>query len=116
MEKPGWRLTFFDDFTRSQLNDLYWYAAYRSGRKEYFQRLGIPSRFVDHNAHYLIEDSVLKLRLDDTLPFRPTPAHPCVSCITTSDHRFGETTEHFQVLEKFSQFPFRIAISNNLVF
>ncbi len=101
--KPGWKLTFADDFDRPQLNDMYWYPAYRSGRKEYFRRIGFPSRWVDHNAHFVIEDSILKLRIDDRLPFRPKPAHPCVSCITTSDHRFGPTTESFQIMEKFAQ-------------
>jgi hypothetical protein len=40
LEKPGWRLTFHDEFDRPQLNDMYWFAAYRSGRKEYFKRIG----------------------------------------------------------------------------
>ena len=60
--KPGWRLTFHDEFDRPQLDDMYWFAAYRSGRKEYFKRIGHESRWVDHNAHYVIEDSALKLR------------------------------------------------------
>ena len=34
-EKPGWKLAFQDEFDRPQLNDMYWFAAYRSGRKEY---------------------------------------------------------------------------------
>ncbi|MCE5240822.1 glycoside hydrolase family 16 protein [bacterium] len=103
VEKPGWRLTFADDFDRPQLNDMYWFPAYRSGRKEYFRRLGKPSRWVDHNAHTVIEDSVLKLRIDETLPFRPDKSTPCVSCVQTSDHRFGATPDEFQVLDKFAQ-------------
>ena len=101
--KPGWQLTFHDEFDRPQLNDLYWYPAYRSGRKEYFQRLGIASRWHDHNAHYVIEDGLLKLRISETLPFRPQKSVPCVSCITTSDHRFGKDSSEYQILEKFSQ-------------
>jgi len=103
LQRPGWRLTFYDDFDRPQLNDMYWFPAYRSGRKEYFQRIGVQSRWVDHNAHYVIEDSVLKLRVDETLPFRPDKSTPCVSCVQTSDHRFGVTTAQYQRLDKFAQ-------------
>ncbi len=103
LEKSGWKLTFFDDFNRPQLNDMYWFPAYRSGRKEYFKRIGFPSRWEDHNAHYVIEDGVLNLRISETLPFRSNKSTPCVSCITTSDHRFGATTGECQIMEKFSQ-------------
>lgn len=103
IEKPGWTLTFHDEFDRPQLNDMYWYPAYRSGRKEYFKRIGRPSRWVDHNAHYVIEDGLLKLRIAERLPFRPDRTTPCVSCVQTSDHRFGETTSDYQILDKFAQ-------------
>ncbi|MCI6287945.1 MAG: glycoside hydrolase family 16 protein [Lentisphaeria bacterium] len=102
-EKPGWVLTFHDEFDRPQLNDMYWYPAYRSGKEEYTARLGQPPRWVDHNAHYVIEDSVLKLRISDDLPFRPNKSHQCVSCITTSDHRFGSSEKEYRILDKFSQ-------------
>lgn len=64
--------------------NMYWYPAYRSGRKECFQRLGLPSRWHDHNAHYVIEYGLLKLRISAGLPFRPHKRVPCVSCSTTS--------------------------------
>lgn len=102
-EKPGWKLTFQDEFDRPQLNDMYWFPAYRSGRKEYFKRIGHPSRWTDHNAHTVIEDGVLKLRIDEKLPFRANKSVPCVSCVQTSDHRFGATTEEYQILDKFAQ-------------
>lgn len=102
-EKPGWELTFHDEFDRPQLNDIYWYPAYRSGRVEYLKRCGLPQRWVDHNAHYVIEDSLLKLRISETLPFRPEKSHQCVSCVTTSDHRIGATPDQYCILEKFSQ-------------
>ena len=103
LEKPGFHLTFQDEFDRPQYNDMYWYTAYRSGRKEYFKRIGHPSRWVDHNAHWVIEDSCLKLRLTENLPFRPAKDTPCVSCFTTSDHRFGKTTAECQIMDKFAQ-------------
>ena len=103
IEKEGWELTFSDDFDRPQLNDIYWYPAYRSGRVEYLNRIGAPQRWVDHNAHFVIEDSLLKLRITNDLPFRPEKTHPCVSCVTTSDHRVGATPDQYVVMEKFSQ-------------
>ena len=103
LEKAGWTLTFHDEFDRPQLNDIYWYPAYRSGRVEYLNRCHLEQRWVDHNAHYVIEDSLLKLRIAETLPFRPEPSHQCVSCITTSDHRIGATPDRYRVLSKFSQ-------------
>jgi len=112
IEKPGWKLTFHDEFDRPQLNDMYWFAAYRSGRMEYLDRLGHkepvkgsgkPARWFDHNAHYVIQDGILKLRIDEKLPFRPEKSTPCVSCIQTSDHRFGATTAEYQILDKFAQ-------------
>ncbi len=103
VEKPGWKLTFQDEFDRPILNDMYWNSAYRSGRKEYFKRIGKASRWVDHNAYYLIENGILTLRIDEKLPFRPNKSTPCVSCITTSDHRFGATKKEYQILDKFAQ-------------
>lgn len=103
LEKQGWRLTFHDEFDRPQLNDLYWYPAYRSGRKEYFKRIGVKSRWTDHNACTVIADGALKLRIDEKLPFRANKTDPCVSCVTTSDHRFGATTDEVQILDKFAQ-------------
>lgn len=34
LDKPGWKLIFHDEFERPQLNDMYWFSAYRAGRKE----------------------------------------------------------------------------------
>ena len=51
----------------------------------------------------MIEDGILKLRIAEKLPFRPDKSTPCVSCIQTSDHRFGATTKEYQILDKFAQ-------------
>ena len=101
--KPGWKMTFCDDFDVPVLDDMYWYPAYRSGRKEYFKRIGHPSRWQNHNACYEIDDSILKLRITPDRPFRKNPLDWCVSCLCTSDHRFGKTTDEVQILEKFAQ-------------
>lgn len=103
LEKAGYHLTFQDEFDRPQVNDINWFTAYRSGRKEYYKRIGHPSRWVDHNAYWVIEDSCLKLRIAENLPYRPTKSTPCVSCFTTSDHRFGKDSSEFQILDKFAQ-------------
>ncbi|HUT34191.1 MAG TPA: glycoside hydrolase family 16 protein [Planctomycetota bacterium] len=101
--KPGWRLTFRDEFDGATLNDMYWYAAYRSGRKEYFKRIGHASRWHDHNANWVLENGMLKLRISETLPARPNKSTRCVTSVQTSDHRFGATTREFQVMDKFAQ-------------
>jgi len=103
LEKPGWRLTFDDEFDRPQLSDLNWFAGYRSGRKAWFKRIGFPSRWMDPAAHYAIQDGILKLRIDEKLPFRTNKTQRCVSSIQTSDHRFGATTNDVQILDKFAQ-------------
>ena len=103
VEKPGWRLTFQDEFERPQLSDIYWFSGYRSGRKAWFQRIGHPSRWMDSAANYVIENGILKLRIDEKLPFRTNKLMRCVSSIQTSDHRFGATTNDVQILDKFAQ-------------
>src|SRR5690554_1149381 len=103
LDKPGWVLTFNDDFNGPNLNDLYWYPSYRMGRIEYLKRTGADGLFYDPNANYKIENGILKLIIDEKNPARINKLDPAVSCIMTSDHRFGETTKDYQVLEKFSQ-------------
>lgn len=67
VEKPGWRLTFQDEFDRPRLNDRFGFAGYRSGRKvcfrrqvgegvveiDIFEQLGkkIDARVIDFNVH-----------------------------------------------------------------
>lgn len=103
IEKSGWKLTFHDEFNGPKLNDWYWYPAYRSGRKVYFKQHGIESRWQDPNAHFVFQDGILKLRIDENLPARKNKGDRCVSSIQTSDHRFGATTKDYQILDKFAQ-------------
>jgi hypothetical protein len=103
LEKPGWKVTFHDEFDSPLLNDQYWYAAYRTGRIEYLKRIGANGIYHDSNALYKIEDGLLKLMIDETAPPRLKKGDAAVSCLMTSDHRFGKDTSEFQVLEKFSQ-------------
>ena len=71
-DKPGWTLAFEDDFDHPRLRDKHWFTSYRAGRKDWFARMGIPSRFDDPDAHYVIEDSILRLRIDRDMPRRAT--------------------------------------------
>lgn len=103
LEKKGWELTFHDEFDRTKLDDMYWFSAYRSGRKEWFKRNHIASRWYNPNAHFVLEDGILKLRIDSTLPERMQKSERCVTSIQTSDHRFGNSTKEYQVLDKFAQ-------------
>ena len=103
IEKSGWELTFSDDFDGVRVKDRNWFTSYRAGRKDWFARMGIPSRFEDPDANYVIEDGILKLRIDRDLPRRRKPSAPAVSSIQTSDHRIGATTNDVQRLDKFAQ-------------
>lgn len=103
IEKPGWRLTFHDEFDSPLLNDQYWYASYRTGRIEYLKRIGTDGLYHNPNAYYKIEDGLLKLIIDADLPPRLNKTDAAVSCLMTSDHRFGKETSEYQVLEKFAQ-------------
>ncbi|MDR2705215.1 MAG: glycoside hydrolase family 16 protein [Planctomycetaceae bacterium] len=110
LEKPGWKLTFHDEFDKPLLNDLYWYPAYRTGRIEYLKRLGAKEintggakMYHNPNAYYKIENGILKLIIDENMPPRLKKEDMAVSCLMTSDHRFGKTTNDYQILEKFAQ-------------
>lgn len=103
IDKPGWKLTFNDEFESPLLNDQYWYAAYRTGRIEYLKRIGTEGLYHNPNALYKIEGGLLKLMIDETIPPRLKKTDAAVSCLMTSDHRFGKDATEYQLLEKFSQ-------------
>ena len=106
---PAWELTFEDDFKAGILDQSKWFPGYRLGRMEYYRKLGFPN---EHGrawqpqppmAHYLLEDSVLKLRVDKDLPKRPTPETLTVSCVTTAIYRHNEQTGSFDDEVRFAQ-------------
>ncbi|MDO4576379.1 MAG: glycoside hydrolase family 16 protein [Planctomycetia bacterium] len=98
-----WRLTFEETFDGSQVDERKWFPAYRPGRKEYYQRIGHPSRWEDLRAHYVMEDGILKLRLDRDLPRRTNVTNRCVSSIQTAIYRYDEKTNDFYNEVKFAQ-------------
>ena len=106
-EKPGWRLTFQDEFDEPVLNDYRWYSSYRPGLMLRMKQLGKKPAAdkqveLSPNAHYVIEDGILKLRIDEKLPARPEKSDNCVSGIQTSDFRYGANNE-IQFMDKFAQ-------------
>ncbi|MDR1676592.1 MAG: family 16 glycosylhydrolase, partial [Tannerella sp.] len=110
MRQAGWKLTFSDEFNGPEVDDMYWYTSYRSGREEYTKRQG-KQGLEDPNTHYVIEDGILKLRIDKHLPYRSDESRMCVSSIQTSDHRVGPRananyngdSNHYVWMEKFAQ-------------
>ncbi len=101
--KEDWKLTFEDNFEGPKLDNTKWFPAYRQGRKEYYKRIGRPSRWEDLRTNYVIEDSILKLRLDRTLPLRKNITDKCVSSMQTSIYHYDEKNKTFYDEVKFSQ-------------
>ncbi len=99
-----WKLTFEDNFDSVKLDPDKWFPAYRPGRKEYYKLIGHKSRWQsDLNAIYTVENGILKLRIDRTLPKREKPTSPCVSSIQTAVYRFDPQTKQFRDEVKFAQ-------------
>ena len=98
-----WVLTFSDDFDGPKVDETHWFPAYRPGRKEYYKRIGHPSRWEDLRANYVIEDGVLKLRLDRNLPERSVVTNKCVSSMQTACYWYQEATNDFRNEVKFAQ-------------
>jgi hypothetical protein len=105
-EKPGWKLTFHDEFDGSKLDENKWFTAYRSGRIQYYKAKNIPGKpHAVPQSHYVIEKSVLHLRIGAELPVRGfyEPGEGAVSSIQTSDYTYDETHDKFHVQNRFSQ-------------
>lgn len=98
-----WVLTFEDAFDGPKVDESRWFPAYRPGRKEYYKRIGHPSRWEDLRANYVIEDGILKLRLDRDLPARSALTNKCVSSMQTACYWYQEATDSFRDEVKFAQ-------------
>ena len=104
-----WELTFEDNFDQPKLDESKWFPGYRLGRVEYYSKIGFPhehTRGWEPNpplAHYLIQDGILKLRVDKDLPKRTAPTTPTVSCLTSAIYRYNEQTKQFDDQVRFAQ-------------
>jgi beta-glucanase (GH16 family) len=103
-EKPGWELVFEDNFdNETVLSPEKWIDAYRPGRAEYYAlKSGKPSDFNGLKTNYVIENGILKLRIDRDLPKRKDVQTPCVSSIQTSRWTYNPETGEFGTLDKFT--------------
>ena len=98
-----------DDFEGCELDSNKWFPGYRLGRVEYYKRIGCPNahtRGWQPNpplAHYILQDGVLKLRVDKDRPRRDKPSTPTVSALTSAIYRYDEKSGDFLDYVKFSQ-------------
>ncbi len=104
-EAAAWELTFEDDFDAPELDKTKWHAGYRRGQFEYYQRVGArhPAAYTSPECLYEISGGALRLRVDETRPPRPHVGSSCVSCVATSDHRYGRDRTEATVFKKFGQ-------------
>lgn len=101
--RPGWKLMFEDTFDQKVLDENKWIAAYRPGRADYYRQIGKGTGFDGSPAHYVVEDGILKLRLSEELPKRPSIHAAAVSSIQTSQYRYDEKTQTFSTDDRFVQ-------------
>lgn len=102
-DSEDWTLTFEDTFDGPTINETKWFPAYRPGRKEYYKRIGHPSRWEQLEANHVIEDGTLKLRLDRDKPKRAAITNKCVSSMQTAIYQYDESKDQFFDIVKFSQ-------------
>jgi len=101
--RPGWKLVFEDTFDgQTTLDPAKWIDLYRPGRAEYQAAFGKSSDIIGRKTNYVIEDGILKLRLDKDLPKRKELHSPCVSSIQTSRWTYDPETKTFGTLDKFT--------------
>ena len=103
-EKPGWELVFEDCFDgETVLSPEKWIDAYRPGRGEYYAiKLGKKNDYDGRKANYVIEDGILKIRVDRELPKRKDVLAPCVSSIQTSRWTYNPDTGKFGTRDTFT--------------
>lgn len=103
-DRPGWTLVFEDTFDGAAvLNPEKWIDAYRPGRAEYAAKAhGKTPSFDGRKANYVIEDGILKIRLDRDLPKRKDVLSPAVSSIQTSRWTYDADTKEFGTYDTFT--------------
>ena len=104
-EAAAWEISFEDDFDAPELDETKWHAGYRRGQFEYYRRVGArhPAAYTSPECLYEISGGALRLRVDETRPPRPHVGSSCVSCVATSDHRYGRDRTEATVFRKFGQ-------------
>ncbi|MDO4627865.1 MAG: glycoside hydrolase family 16 protein [Planctomycetia bacterium] len=104
--RPGWKLVFEDTFDGvTKLDSEKWFDTYRSERLEYQELLKNPnwkSNQKFSQAHYVIEDGILKIRLDRDLPKRKDILSTTVSSIQTSRWTYNPHDKTFGTNDKFT--------------
>lgn len=97
-----WSLVFEDTFDDSStLNPDKWIPYYRPGRNEYKASHGNGNGSTPL-ANYVIEDGILKIRIDEKIPVRKTPLSPTVVSIQTSRFHWNKKQDNFTVEDKFA--------------
>ena len=108
-DSPDWELTFCDEFNGNALDSAKWFPGYRLGRVEYYKKLGFPGPHtkgwqpVPPVAHYVLQDGILRLRVDKDLPQRDKPATKTVSALTSAIFKYDEKDKTFSDQVKFGQ-------------
>ncbi|MDO5581362.1 MAG: glycoside hydrolase family 16 protein [Planctomycetia bacterium] len=98
----GWKLVFEDTFDNSgKLDDQKWIEYYRPGQAEYKAAQGKGSG-KSIKAHYVIENGILKIRIDKDLPKRKSPLTGTVSSIQTSRFTWDKETKTAKTIDKFT--------------
>lgn len=96
----GWNLAFEDNFDQNtKLDENKWIASYRPGRGEYKAAHGKGGGA--SKANYVIEDGILKIRIDEKLPARKNKHNGAVSSIQTSRFTYDKKTNTCKTIDKF---------------
>ncbi len=99
--KTDWQLVFEDTFDQGTvLYENKWITSYRPGRSEYSAAKGKGSGKAIP-ANYVIENGILKIRIDEKKPVRKNKLTATVSSIQTSCFTYDKTKNSFKVFDKF---------------
>lgn len=101
-EDSGWTLVFEDTFDNTdRLDENKWIEYYRPGRAEYKAAQG-KGNGKSTKAHYVIENGILKIRIDKDLPKRKDPLTGTVSSIQTSRFTWDKESKTARTIDKFT--------------